>query len=156
MPCQDHDQSILSAEVSYNLFHYSGLCRSQSSKVDVVTRLHTRQLRNHYLTPAVLRYSLFFSEVFRLSLGPTKRLFSSYWGWFPWGWSGWGVGLTTHHLVLRLEVSRALISFPYVPSWCIQKPYLYFHLYLYNDMFMSHNKWLILFSWKINRARKWY
>lgn len=120
MPCQDHDQSILSAEVSYNLFHYNGLCRSQSSKVnvvtrlhnglcrsqsskvDVVTRLHTRQLRNHYLTPAVLRYSLFFSKVFRLPLGPTKpsiqwllRMIS-----LRVKWLGCGI----NHLPLSVEV----------------------------------------------------
>jgi hypothetical protein len=55
-----------------SVFFYNGMCRSQGSKVDVVTRLHTRQTRTHDLTPAGVRYSLFFSKVFRLPLGPTK------------------------------------------------------------------------------------
>ena len=70
--CQDQDESILYAEVYYILFCYNDMCRSQSSKVDVVTGLHTRQLRNHDLTPTGVRYSLFFSKVFRLPAGSTN------------------------------------------------------------------------------------
>jgi hypothetical protein len=72
VPCQDEGQSILYAEVCYKPFCFNAMCRNQSSKVDVVTRLHTRQPRNHDLTVVGVRYSRFFSEVFRLPLGPTK------------------------------------------------------------------------------------
>jgi hypothetical protein len=50
VPCQDQGKSVLCAEVCYNQFRYNAMCRSQSSTVGVVARLHTRQLKNHDLT----------------------------------------------------------------------------------------------------------